>query len=133
MQSDFFKRRVKVRQIQETLLNMDFPERLVLLRKRKGLTQQALAELVGVQLLQIHRYESGSSQPTLEVIRKLAIALSVTADELVFDKNERDPDEELKLQFEAISKFDTEEKKIIKALLDGMIIKHEAKRWLSTS
>lgn len=122
-----------MKQLRGILLDMGFPERLVLLRKRKGLTQQALAELVGLQLLQIHRYESGSSQPTLEVIKKLAIILSVTADELVFDKNERDPDEDFKLQFEAISKFDSEEKKIIKALLDGMIIKHEAKRWLSTS
>src|SRR5438128_534091 len=103
---------------------MDFPERLALLRKKKGLTQQALAEQVGVQLLQIHRYENGSSQPTLDVIRKLAVALSVTADELIFDKDERGPDDELKLQFEAISSFDLEEKRIIKALLDGMIIKH---------
>jgi hypothetical protein len=33
------------------------------------------------------------------------------------------------LTFEAVSRFPDEEKKIIKALLEGMILKHEAKRW----
>jgi hypothetical protein len=40
--------------------------------------------------------------------------------------------EELRLQFEAISKFDADEKKVIRSLLDGMILKHEAKRWSSS-
>lgn len=111
---------------------MDFPERVATLRKKKGLTQQALAELVGVQMLQVHRYETGVSQPTLEVIRKLAVALNVTADELIFDKDERGPDDDLRLQFEAVSHFDGEERKVVKSVLDGLILKHEAKRWVSS-
>lgn len=51
----------------------------------------------GVHVAQIRRYEGGDSQPTLEVIRKLAIALSVSADMLVFDKEERGPNDDLKL------------------------------------
>ncbi len=89
--------------------------------KNRGLTQQSLAEKVGVQALQIHRYESGASQPTLEIIRNLAVALSVSSDELIFD-DERGPDQELRLQFEAISQFDPEEKKAIKMLLESMIL-----------
>jgi len=108
---------------------MDFPQRLASLRKDKKLTQQALADKVEVHLSQIRRYESGETQPTLEVIRKLAIALSVSADMLIFDKEERGPDDELKLQFEAISHFPAEEKQVAKAVLDGLILKHEAKRW----
>jgi transcriptional regulator with XRE-family HTH domain len=108
---------------------MDFPERMAALRKAKGLTQQALADKVSVHLTQIQRYESGAVQPTLDVIRRLAIALSVSADVLIFDKDERGPDDDLKLQFEAISRMSKDEKKIIKALLDGMILKHEAQRW----
>ena len=113
------------------LLLMSFPERLATLRKEKKLTQQALANKVGVHVVQICRYESGDTQPTLEVIRKLAIALSVSADTLVFDKDERGPDDDLRLQFEAISQFSPEEKNIVKAVLEGMIIKHEASRWSS--
>lgn len=51
-----------------------------------------------------------------------------SADLLLFDKNERDPDEELKLQFEAASHMPPDEKKIIQALLEGMIIKHQTKQ-----
>ena len=108
---------------------MNFKSRLVKIRKDKGLTQQALANLVGIHVMQIYRYESGTSQPTLEVIRSLALALSVSSDELIFEKNERGPSDELRLQFEAISKFDGDEKRMIKEILDGLILKREAKRW----
>ena len=85
------------------------------------MTQQALAELVNVHVNQVRRYESGASQPTLDVIRRLAVALQVSADVLIFGADERGPDGELLLQFEAISKFAAEEKQVIKALLEGMI------------
>ena len=39
----------------------------------------------------LNNYEGNLSQPTLETIRKLALALEVTADELVFDKTRRPP------------------------------------------
>jgi transcriptional regulator with XRE-family HTH domain len=108
-----------------------FPKRLARIRKEKGLTQQALADAVKIHITQLARYEGGTSQPTLDVIRKLAIVLKVSADELLFDETERQPSDDLKLQFEAVSRFPDEEKKIIKALLEGMILKHEAKRWAS--
>ena len=60
-------------------------------------------------------------------------ALSVSADELIFDENERGPQDDLRLQFEAVSKFTAEEKKVIKSVLEGLILKHEAKRWSSAS
>ena len=101
--------------------------RLATLRKKKTLTQQALANAVGIHVTQLSRYESGSSQPTLDVIRKIAVALSVSADELIFDENERGPQDDLRLQFEAVSKFTAEEKKVIKSVLEGLILKHEAK------
>jgi transcriptional regulator with XRE-family HTH domain len=112
---------------------MDFGERLAAFRKEKSLTQQALAELINLHVIQVRRYESGASQPTLDVIRRLAVALQVSTDVLIFGADERGPDGELLLQFEAISKFSAEEKKVIKALLEGMILKHEAKRWSSAA
>ena len=114
---------------QVVLLAMDFPKRLAALRKDKGLTQNALADLAGVHVAQIRRYEGGDSQPTLDVVRKLAVALSVSADMLVFDKDERGPDDDLKLQFEAVSRLEPEERRIIKELIEGMIIKYESRRW----
>ena len=106
-----------------------FPEHLATLRKERGFTQQALASKVGLHISQIRRYESGQSQPTLDAIRKLAVALSVSADTLLFAKDERGPDEDLKLQFEAVANLDAEEKKVIRSVIESMLLRHEAKRW----
>ena len=81
---------------------------------------------------QIRRYEAGATQPSLEALKKIAVAMSITIDSLVFDEEERDPDEQLKLQFEAISHLSANEKQIVKELLDGMIIKYQTRRWDST-
>jgi|SRR5579884_731253 len=108
---------------------LNFSERLAALRKERSLTQQALADMVDMHISQIRRYESGQSQPTLDVIRKLAIALSVSADMLLFEKDERGPDEDLKLQFEAVSRLDAEEKRVIRSVIESMILRHEARRW----
>ena len=116
-------------QQKQWVLDMNFPERLAAFRKEKNMTQMELAELTGVHVAQIRRYESGSSQPTLEVIRKIALALHVSADKLIFDENERGPDDDLRLHFEAVSKLTPDEKRTIKELLEGMLLKHEAKRW----
>lgn len=101
----------------------------MLLRKERRLTQKALADLVGVHITQIQRYENGSIQPTLDVIRRLATALSVSADVLIFDKDERGPDDDLRLQFEALRQFSPEEKKVAKTLLESLILKHDATRF----
>lgn len=117
--------------VARTVTASRFHQRLAALRKERGLTQQALADRVECHVQQLKRYEAGSSQPTLEVIRKLATALSVTSDQLLFGKDERGPDDDLKLQFEAISQFDEEEKRVVRSVLEGMILKHEARRWQS--
>ncbi|MBA0168486.1 transcriptional regulator [Pectobacterium zantedeschiae] len=108
---------------------MDFGKRLSALRKNRQLTQAALAEKVGCHITMIRRYESNEVQPTLEIIRKLACALSVSADTLIFDEEERGPDDELRLQFEAISQFSPEEKAVAKVLLESLILKHDANRF----
>jgi transcriptional regulator with XRE-family HTH domain len=79
------------------------------------------------------RYESGETQPTLDALKRLALGLSVSTDLLVFDKDERGPDEDLRLQFEAMSKFTPEEKKIARAVIDGLILKHSANRFSQAS
>lgn len=51
-----------------------------------GMTQQALARIVAIHVVHLRRHESGVSQTTLDVIRHLAAALSVSADTLLFEK-----------------------------------------------
>jgi len=58
----------------------------------------------------------GLKSATLELIRKLSIALGVTTDMLIFGKDERGPDDDLRLQFEAISRFEPDEKRMIREI-----------------
>jgi transcriptional regulator with XRE-family HTH domain len=111
-----------------TINFMAFPERLTQLRKERGLTQQGLADLATVHLTQIQRYEAGSAQPTLDAIKRLAVALAASTDWLLFEENERGPDEELKLQFEAVRQFDEHDRRTAIDVLEGLILKHQAKR-----
>jgi transcriptional regulator with XRE-family HTH domain len=107
---------------------MAFSERLAQLRKARGLTQQGLADLAGIHLTQVQRYEAGIAQPTLEAMKRLAIALSASTDWLLFEEEERGPDDLLKLQFEAVRQFDEEDRKTAFDVLEGLILKHQAKR-----
>ena len=75
------------------------------------------------------RYKAGGSQPTLDVIRKLSQALRVSADELLFGKAQRGPDQDLRLQFEAISRFNDDEKKVLRSVLQRLLLTHEIRRW----
>ncbi len=110
------------------LLPMDFVKRLVTLRKQLGLTQQALANAIDLHVNQIKRYEAGTAQPTLETLVRLAKELHTTLDDLVFGEDQRGPNDELRLQFEALTRFDGEDKKVAKAVLDSLILKHNAKQ-----
>lgn len=113
-------------------LPMHFPTRLIQLRKAADLTQQTLADTASVHVNQIRRYEAGTAQPTLEALIRLAQALHVSLDDLVFAEGERGPSDDLRLRFEAVSHMPEAEKAVIKALLDGMILKYQASRIMGT-
>ncbi len=110
-------------------ITMQLAARLVQLCKQKGLSQQALADAVGLHVTQIKRYEAGATQPSLDALKKVAITLGVTTDSLLFDDAERGPEDELRLQFDVIARLDNEEKRVIRELIDGMILKYQARRW----
>lgn len=57
--------------------------KLAIVRKEKGLTQEALATKAGVNRVLIARFEKGRSNPKLDTLRKLALALNVPIDSIV--------------------------------------------------
>ncbi len=107
------------------LATMSFSARVISLRKQKGLTQQGLADTSGIHVQQIKRYEAGHAQPTAEALKKLALALHVTSDALLFEAGEREPDDDLKLRFEAVAAMLPEEQAVAKAVLDAIIVKSQ--------
>jgi transcriptional regulator with XRE-family HTH domain len=113
------------------LLNPMFSSRLIQFRKAQNFTQQSLADAAQLHVNQVKRYEAGTAQPTLEALVRLAKVLHVSLDALVFDETERGPSDDLALQFEAVSMMPEEERRIIKALLDGMIMKYQTRKMVS--
>ena len=62
---------------------MEFNEKLQELRKRKGLTQEELAEELFVSRTAISKWESGRGYPNIDSLRSIAKFFSVTIDELL--------------------------------------------------
>ncbi len=60
-----------------------FTERLVVLRKKRKLTQTKVASYLGIAQASYIRYEKGTSEPTLENLAKICDLLDVTADYLM--------------------------------------------------
>ena len=82
----------------------------------------------------LNRYEAGTSQPTLDVLRALAVALSVSTDALVFSENERGPtDPTLAIHLEALNRLDDDERATILNLIESVLLRHEARRLARTS
>lgn len=59
-----------------------FKDNLVQLRKLKHLTQEGLAEKVGVTRQAVAKWETGESEPTLEKAKLLSEVLGVSLDDL---------------------------------------------------
>jgi len=61
----------------------DIAEALRILRKRKGLTQENLAERLGVSRITVARWESGQRKPSTEQLLRLSKILEVPLTELI--------------------------------------------------
>ena len=62
---------------------MEFHEKLVELRKSKGLTQEELAEALFVSRTAISKWESGRGYPSIDSLKEISHYFSVTIDELI--------------------------------------------------
>ena len=62
---------------------MEFHEKLQLLRKKKGLTQEELAGALFVSRTAISKWESGRGYPSIDSLKAIAKFYSVTIDELL--------------------------------------------------
>ena len=70
-------------------------ENIQILRKKRSLTQEALAEEVGVTRQTIAKWESGESIPDLELAGRLAAALDGSLDDLTHAPREELEEESL--------------------------------------
>lgn len=62
---------------------MEFHEKLLELRKSKGLTQEELAEALFVSRTAISKWESGRGYPSIDSLKEISHFFSVSIDELI--------------------------------------------------
>ena len=67
-----------------------FGEKLRTLRKRRGLTQKQVGQMLGVNRTHVTRLEKGEKTPHAAMIIKIARLFNVTADQLMMDEQELD-------------------------------------------
>jgi transcriptional regulator with XRE-family HTH domain len=116
----------------------DFSQRLAQARRERGLTLMELADKAKVHISHIQRIEAGKSQPTVEILKRLALALQVSADLLIFNRSTevaaaRLADLELIEQFAAVQQFNDQDKQAIKTVLSAMILKQKLESLIPTS
>lgn len=62
---------------------MEFHEKLQELRKKKGLTQEELAQMLYVSRAAVSKWESGRGYPNIDSLKAVAKSFGVTVDELL--------------------------------------------------
>jgi len=108
-----------------SMAEMAFPQRLARRRKEKGTTEQARAECSGTNVSQLRRYETGKTQSTMKIIRKLVLGLGVSAEAHVLDADKHGPVNEPRLQFEAALCLSAEERGILMVLIEGILLQQQ--------
>lgn len=61
----------------------NFYDRLVYIRKKRGLTQKNLAEILNISPTCLNYWEKGKTEPNVEMIKKISESLDVSADYLL--------------------------------------------------
>lgn len=82
-----------------------FHEKLKVLRKEKGLTQQEVADLVHVDRVRITNWENGKREPNFENLSMLACIFDVSIDFLLSEYSEISKERYLKFKRENMSIF----------------------------
>jgi len=111
---------------------MEFAERLSAIRKEKKISQQELAQKVGIHANVLGRYERGEARPFVEMGLKLAQALGVSSDYLLGNTDlEIDTDTLKKL--EEIAKLPEENRNQLFQVIDYFILGYKAKQTLGVA
>ena len=93
------------------------------LRKEKGLTQEQLAEQVGVARRTVSRWETGSNMPDLDILLELADFYSVDLREILDgERKSEQMNEELKETVLQVADYSNEEKARLLKRMHGMFI-----------
>ena len=99
------------------LIIMAFGDNMMLLRKKKGISQADLGKMTGTSGDVIGRYERGDITPSIEVVSKIADALEVSVDYLI-GKTKMVLDADTMRRMEDISSLPEDNKNFLLNMID---------------
>ena len=117
--------------------NNIFMERLKTARQKRGYTQNQLSKLTGINQKVISKYEQGVSLPSLDNLKKLVIALEITADYLLLPQATlkevpKIKDHKLYERYFILETLDEKEREAALLLLNSLIAQKKFKELTST-
>ncbi|MEI7285971.1 helix-turn-helix domain-containing protein [Pectobacterium carotovorum] len=104
-----------------------FGQRLKALRNQQHRTQKEVAALIGLQLSQYNKYESGMHIPPADKLIQLAKLFATSIDYLLLDSHdEQTPIRNTRLmeRFKALAKCHPDEQEMVIKLIDAVVVKH---------
>lgn len=96
---------------------MSLHDNMLLIRKKKGISQADLGKMIGTSGDVVGRYERGAITPSVDVVSKIADALEVSVDYLL-GKTDMELDKQALKRLEDISKLPEDNKKFVLNLID---------------
>ena len=100
---------------------MRFEEKIVELRKQKGLSQEELAEQLGVSRQAVSRWELGQTLPDIPNLLQLCELFGVSADYLVKDEEQ------------TVEKSDQSAKSMARLIREREKVRYQARRYYYTA
>lgn len=93
------------------------------IREEQGIKQKELAAMIGIAPNTLSQYESGKREPDIETVKRMAVALNVTVDSLLGQKEKPAPtgDELTEKEKSFIAWYRTQASEKDKAIIDAII------------
>lgn len=106
---------------------MKLYEKIRILRKKKGWSQDELAQKVGIHITHVSRLENGHYQPSLDVVKKFIEIFEVSADYLLNDETDNFEvnikDKSLAERIRMVDTLADEDRKALAQVIDSMLTK----------
>jgi len=114
-----------------------FGDNLKEARTKKGFSQGKLAELMQIHSAHISRYERNQTIPSVDVVKKFADILEVSADLLIYGTNDEKAqskitDSELLTMFSKAQSLDDHDRDCVKSLIKAFLFQKDMQQQLAS-
>ena len=101
------------------IVDMTFAENLKMLRKQAGMSQEQLAEKIGVSRQAVTKWETGAGIPDIENIMAISALFDISIDDLLSNERGSKKVVETEYLYESVTEYDIDESKRYDMKLGG--------------